>query len=710
MITFADVETNEYQAQCEIEKTDAVNGEKSLSGTIYFGQDVKENIAKGWTLSFLNEDYVVVTYTKNDKENTVAFSAVQAFFYKMSKTGFYEKWNGSHPFSSYLDALFAGTGYTYDNTASVAAFEKQDWGMSDRLSLFNDIIDQANVEFSVEGTVVHVVPAMGSDLSTIVRKKFNLDTAEIQTDNTSFATYGRGYGAYSKPDDTTSKRLEVEYKSPLYDYYYPKFGAIEAVPVADERYTIAANLLAAVKEKVDKSWAISLTLNLVDLQSVGYKYAMANPGDYITVIDENLNFSDKVRIIKVTSDYDIRGTRIKTEVECGSLSFSEQQKTSQSTLSNVAAGKIPVPNEWLTSQVQLATNSLLAARTQLSFTDQGIIAVDKSDANKVVILNSAGLGVSTDGGQTFKSAVTADGVVAERIIGNLISGVAFETVTDDNRFKTRLSSGFITFSTKGNNLGEVGASHNIGTGEIGGVYYGAYAGHVLDIVADAGNPNGYGSVISIPKEATQSNPLVRILGKIDSDLNFAPGGTRFIIAKNRLWLSSPEKVIIGMQEGGETASTEHLTVTSTDTKVYGDFTVYNGSKNAAQVTRDGIRATPAYELAENYVGDIGESKTGNGKTVRVEIDPIVFDLINTDKPYQVFLTAYSDAHFWVSERGKDYFIVSSDIPDSSFGWELKGKRRGFEDQRLVETKDTYKDLEKMEGLIPDGNQNVQSDS
>lgn len=144
--------------------------------------------------------------------------------------------------------------------------------------------------------------------------------------------------------------------------------------------------------------------------------------------------------------------------------------------------------------------------------------------------------------------------------------------------------------------------------------------------------------------------------------------------------------------------------------MWGDFNLYNGSKNAVQVTRDGVRATPAYELAENYVGDIGESKTGDDKTVRVDIDPLVFDLINTDKSYQVFLTAYSDAHFWVSERGKDYFIVSSDSPDSAFGWELKGKRRGFEDQRLVDTKDTYEDLEKMEGLIPNDNQNVQSNS
>jgi hypothetical protein len=696
LITFTDVENNEYQAQCEIEKTDAVNGEKSLSGTIYFGQDVKSNIAKGWTLSFLGEDYVVVTYTKNDKKNTVAFSAVQAFFYKMSKTGFYETWNGSHPFATYLDALFAGTGYTYDNTASVAAFEKQDWGMSDRLSLFNGIIDQANVEFSVEGTVVHVVPAMGSDLSTIVRKKFNLDTAEIQTDNTSFATYGRGYGAYSKPDDTTSERLKVEYKSPLYDYYYPKFGAIEAVPVADERYTIADNLLAAVKEKVDKSWAISLTLNLVDLQSVGYKYAMANPGDYITVIDENLNFSDKVRIIKVTSDYDIRGTRTKTEVECGSLSFAEQQKTSQSTLSNVAAGKIPVPNEWLTSQVQLATNNILAARTELSFTDQGIIAVDKSDANKVVILNSAGVGVSTDGGQTFKSAITADGVVADRIFGNLISGVGFKTESKSG-YALTLASGTLRVVKGDHEFGSLTATVNSDTGIPNGFAIWNQLGSNFSI--DQVGTNGMSlPIFKIPETSTPDNRQYCLYGSLMSPLVSKQDGGMWIYHDSKFNVSA---------NGGQNAQFQ---VTVGKTSVWGDFYVYSGSKNAAQVTRDGIRATPAYELAENYVGDIGESKTGDDKTVRVDIDPLVFDLINTDKPYQVFLTAYSDAHFWVSERGKDYFIVSSDRPDSAFGWELKGKRRGFEDQRLVDTKDTYEDLEKMEGLIPNGNQNVQSNS
>lgn len=697
MITFTDVENNEYQAQCEIEKTDAVNGEKSLSGTIYFGQDVKDNISKGWTLSFLDEDYVVVTYTKNDKDNTVAFSAVQAFFYKLSKTAFYETWNGSHTLANYLDALFAETGYTYDNTASVAAFEKQDWGMSDRLSLFNDIIDQANVEFYVDGTVIHVVPTMGSDLSTIVRKKFNLDTAEIQTDNTNFATYGRGYGAYSKPNDTTSKRLEVEYKSPLYDYYYPKFGAIEAVPVADERYTIANNLLAAVKENVDKSWAISLTLNLVDLQSVGYKYAMANPGDYITVIDENLNFSDKVRIIKVTSNYDIRGTRTKTEVECGSLSFAEQQKTSQSTLSNVAAGKIPVPNEWLTSQVQLATNSLLDARTELNFTDQGIIAVDKSDANKVVILNSAGVGVSTDGGKTFKSAITADGVVADRLYGNLIKGITFET-SNSAGFTISLNSGKIDFNgPNGSYFGSLSSTTDAVTGKPNGIAIRNAPMQILSLNQSAADGTST-AVFQIPAESTYNDPRYKLFGHCRSSIAFDIG--------SGAWITNNGKIDFSANGG----SGNQLQVNPSGAAVLGNFTVYNGSKNAAQITRDGIRATPAYELAENYVGDIGENKTGQDNSVKIDIDPLVYDMVNTEMGYQVFVTPYSAAHVWVSQRDDMSFVVESDTPNAPFGWELKAHRRGYESQRLVDTGKTYEDLKKMEGLTQNGNQNVQSNS
>ena len=276
MTVFKDIKNNEYVADTEIKLTEGVNGEKSVTGTIYFGNDVKKNLAKGWTMVFNNEEYAIVTFRHNDTDNTVYFSAVQMFFYTLSIKAFHEEWNGSHPLNEYLNAIFKDSGYSYNNETSAAAFEKENWGLKDKLSLFNDIINQISAEFQVNGTTVYIKDKIGSDLSTVVRQGFNLEKAEIETDSSSFATYGVGYGAHNNVDDQTSPRLSVEYYSPLYDMYKAKFGAIEAEPVDDERYKVADNLLAAVKSKVDNSWKLSITVSLLDLQNAGYPYAMVS--------------------------------------------------------------------------------------------------------------------------------------------------------------------------------------------------------------------------------------------------------------------------------------------------------------------------------------------------------------------------------------------------------------------------------------------------
>lgn len=419
MTVFKDISNNEYVADTEIKLTEGVNGEKSLTGTIYFGNDVKKNLAKGWTMVFNNEEYAIVTFRYNDTDNTVSFSAVQMFFYTLSVKVFHEKWNGSHPLNEYLNAIFKDTGYSYINETSASAFEKENWGLKDKLTLFNDIINQISAEFEVKGKTVYIKDKIGSDLSTVVRQGFNLSTAEIETDSSSFATYGIGYGVHDDVDDQTSPRLSVEYYSPLYDMYKEKFGAIEAEPVDDERYTISDNLLAAVKKKVDNSWSLSITVSLLDLQNAGYPYAMASAGDSITIVDESLGFEDEVRIIKVVSSYNINGERISVDVTCGDLTMAQAQSASSSvatsTITDIINGNSVLPDAWFSEQMQLATNSILAARTELKFTDQGIIAIDTTDHNKMVILNSAGIGVSTDGGQTFKTAITADSIDGQNI-------------------------------------------------------------------------------------------------------------------------------------------------------------------------------------------------------------------------------------------------------------------------------------------------------
>lgn len=63
------------------------------------------------------------------------------------------------------------------------------------------------------------------------------------------------------------------------------------------------------------------------------------------------------------------------------------------------------------------------------------------------------------------------------------------------------------------------------------------------------------------------------------------------------------------------------------------------------------------------------------------------EVINTDVPYHVFVTPYGPGNIWVEQRNHDYFVVKSDKPSVRFGWEIKAKRKGYENERLKNVDD-----------------------
>lgn len=115
--------------------------------------------------------------------------------------------------------------------------------------------------------------------------------------------------------------------------------------------------------------------------------------------------------------------------------------------------------------------------------------------------------------------------------------------------------------------------------------------------------------------------------------------------------------------------------------VNGPFHV-TGAKNSIVETKQGYLAINAYETAEYYFGDIGESNTGSASQTTIGIDRIFNETVNTNIQYQVFVTPYSDAHVWVEKRYNNRFVVRSNKPNAEFGWELKAKRKGYESHRL----------------------------
>ena len=114
-------------------------------------------------------------------------------------------------------------------------------------------------------------------------------------------------------------------------------------------------------------------------------------------------------------------------------------------------------------------------------------------------------------------------------------------------------------------------------------------------------------------------------------------------------------------------------------KSLGGLTV-SGSKNCLQKTENyGERLINAYETAEYFFGDIGSGIIKNGECI-VLIDDILQECINTEIEYHVFTQVYNGSITSI-EKYNTYFIVKGE-DNTSFSWELKAKRKGYENVRL----------------------------
>lgn len=358
MITFLDERDVEHGALATIKVTNAVNGERSLTGEIESGDYVLTNIERGWRLRF-DDEFYVVTYAKpidDGKGTHVTFDAVHQFFWDFDKSSVHEQLNdGSHTFLTYLDFIFTGSDYTYtiDPLLKVYAFEKQSFGYKSRLKLFNDIITSSGVEFQVNGKVVRILEKTGTDLSTVVRKNFNMNELGIEKHIGDFVTYQKGFGAWADENDHSKGRLVTEYTSPLASVY----GKLEAEPLVDERYTQVDNMIAALKANVDNSYSISITLDMEDLTRAGYDYTQPRAGDYIMAINETLDFQEKIRIVSFTSEYDVSGQLVKHEVTCNDIGVVKKLSASY----NLTKEQAQNASDSVGKAVEMANKALVSA-------------------------------------------------------------------------------------------------------------------------------------------------------------------------------------------------------------------------------------------------------------------------------------------------------------------------------------------------------------
>ena len=219
--------------------------------------------------------------------------------------------------------------------------------------MFKDIIKAAGLEFSVTGKVVRILKKVGTDLSTVVRKNFNMNELTIEKNIGSFITYKKGLGAWKDEENHDAGRYTSEYESPLARIY----GRIEGEPVTDERYKETGKLLERLKKEVDESYSISVQLDMEDLTQAGYKYTRPRAGDYIMAINETIGFREKIRIVSYESSYDVTGRLLSHKVTCNDVGAVQKAITSEgSIMRSVSESK-----EYAEGALEVATRALVSA-------------------------------------------------------------------------------------------------------------------------------------------------------------------------------------------------------------------------------------------------------------------------------------------------------------------------------------------------------------
>jgi reticulocyte binding protein (fragment) len=355
LITFYDETGKGYGAQVELKTKNAVNGERSISGTIVSNKQVLSRLDRGWSFTFDGELYKIIYAKPKDegKNISLSFDAVHQFFYDFEHSNCYQEFNGSNRFEVYIEAIFKNSGYRYVIEAEAKAIRKENFGNASRLKMFKDIIKAAGLEFSVTGKVVRILKKVGTDLSTVVRKNFNMNELTIEKNIGNFITYKKGLGAWKDENNHDAGRYTSEYESPLAQIY----GRIEGEPVTDERYKETGKLLERLKKEVDESYSISVQLGMEDLTQAGYKYTRPRAGDYIMAINETIGFREKIRIVSYESSYDVTGRLLSHKVTCNDIGTVQKAITSEgSIMRSVSESK-----EYAEGALEVATRALVSA-------------------------------------------------------------------------------------------------------------------------------------------------------------------------------------------------------------------------------------------------------------------------------------------------------------------------------------------------------------
>src|SRR5699024_6045161 len=212
-----------------------------------------------------------------------------------------------------------------------------------------------------------------------------------------------------------------------------KYGYIEGPAIRDGSYKHKDALTEAVKKQVENSVKISTTVTAIDLTNNGYPEMQFEEGDRVWLYVTDLKQNQQVRVVEIEETFDWEGNIIDAQYTLGNEGIAARYKSQQyNTLSDfrdIQNGKKTLEFNWLPEAIKRASDIINGnLDSHFEYHAGEIIGINRSDPNGYMRFNTDGIGFSRDGGKTYRTAITYEGIVADAITAGTLRGILIEGV------------------------------------------------------------------------------------------------------------------------------------------------------------------------------------------------------------------------------------------------------------------------------------------
>ncbi|MCY9579283.1 phage tail protein [Paenibacillus alvei] len=373
--------------------------------------------------------------------------------YKIPYSSYISEAYGVHV-SRLTDAISAATNgkFRFSIDDAFDLFDVKDWGRGNALQALNDVIKMYMCEVDPDNFTIHLRKKIGADnglqyriRKNVVSTNFRDEVGSLVTrmyaqmkDGRTFIGLDASYLTDEErmllsqiPGAIANGKLAVNYLISPYQAYW----ASESIPyfdgeIIEQDLEDPVRLLEATRKALREQEvpALEVAVSAADLFKLDKAEPRPGLGDTVRCIDPELGLDNVSARITELTEYPFALDK-HAQVTVSNVMLRDYQdiiadlERSKRVVDNMFSGG-RIRTEVFENFAKLAVHDIHASKTEIKYDERGIILVDKMDNRNQVALTSNGIVISTDGLQSARAAITARGIVAEQIVGQLGSFVS----------------------------------------------------------------------------------------------------------------------------------------------------------------------------------------------------------------------------------------------------------------------------------------------